>query len=65
MELSKQCALLWQDSTIYNCKGGMSSRNRQVCGGSTYAFVYPTDRNQNIYICDFTFDYPDYSGTLE
>ena len=34
---------------------------RRHCGGSTFAYVYPSDPTQEIYICDFTFNYPDYS----
>merc|ERR1712086_270545 len=38
---------------------------RRVCGGSTFAYVYPTDTQQNVYMCDFTFEYPDYSEKVQ
>jgi len=53
------------DSSGYVCEGGMTARQGNVCGGSTYAFVYPSDTTQKIYICDFTFNYPDYSEKVQ
>ena len=38
-----------QGNTIYRCESGTSSM-RQNCGGSTFAYVYPTDTQQNIYV---------------
>jgi len=53
-----------EGSTIYRCESGNSAM-AQVCGGSTFAYVYPTDTSQNIYMCDFTFTYPDYSEKVQ
>jgi hypothetical protein len=52
------------DSTTYKCEMGNADM-RRVCGGSTFAYVYPTDRTQQIYMCDFTFNYPDYSEKVQ
>ena len=35
--------------TIYRCESGNSDM-RRVCGGSTFAYVYPSDSAQNIYV---------------
>jgi peptidyl-Lys metalloendopeptidase len=53
-----------EGNTIYKCESGNSDM-RRVCGGSTFAYVYPTDTQQNIYMCDFTFEYPDYSEKVQ
>jgi len=53
-----------QANTIYRCESGNSDMSR-VCGGSTFAYVYPTDSAQNVYMCDFTFNYPDYSEKVQ
>merc|ERR1712166_29862 len=52
-------------NTIYRCQSGNSNMARLACKGYTYAYVYPTDRGQNVYICDFTFNYPDYSEKVQ
>ena len=41
-------------NTIYNCPAD----SRDACNGNTYAYVYPRDASQTIYMCQFTFDYP-------
>jgi len=53
------------DSTTFMCQGGTPSMRSTCGGGSTFAYVYPTDRTQQIYICDFTFNYPDYSEKVQ
>jgi len=53
-----------EGNTIYRCESGNSAMS-QVCGGSTFAYVYPTDTSQNVYMCDFTFNYPDYSEKVQ
>ena len=42
------------DNTIYNCPAD----SIDGCNGNTYAYVYPSDATQTIYMCQFTFDYP-------
>lgn len=46
------------DRSIYACDNRAIQRN---CGGSTFAFVYPSDTSHKIHMCQFTFDYPDYA----
>jgi hypothetical protein len=50
------------DKTTYVCQG---SEGRSCAKGTVYAYVYPTDTTQQIYICDFTFNYPDYSEKVQ
>ena len=40
------------DNAIYACDNNAIRRN---CGGSTFAFVYPSDMSHKIHMCDFTF----------
>jgi len=50
-----------KEDTTYVCQG-----NAGPCAsGNTFAYVYPTDRTQQIYICDFTVNYPDYSEKVQ
>merc|ERR1711865_935665 len=49
------------DNTQYKCQGASGP----CSSGRTYAYVYPTDTTQKVYICDFTFNYPDYSEKVQ
>jgi len=50
-----------KEETTYVCQG----RAGPCASGNTFAYVYPTDRTQQIYICDFTVNYPDYSEKVQ
>ena len=41
-------------NSIYNCPADSAD----FCDGNTYAYVYPSDSTQTIYMCQFTFNYP-------
>ena len=49
------------DNSIYSCPAD----NADGCDGNTYAYVYPSDTTQKIYICLFTFDHPDYAEKVQ
>jgi len=51
------------DDSIYNCEADSSSS--PVCNGNVYAYVYPTDSSQRIYMCEFTFNYHDYAEKVQ
>ena len=42
-------------NSIYKCEADSSSSS---CDGNVYAYVYPSDMSQYIYMCEFTFNYP-------
>ena len=48
-------------NSIYACPAD----DPDGCDGNTYAYVYPTDTTQTIYICLFTFNFPDYSEKVQ
>lgn len=49
------------ENTIYVCQGSEGP----CSGGNVFAYVYPTDSSQRVHICDFTFNYPDYSERVQ
>jgi len=60
------------DDSIYECEPDQSpsppspdtstdGRMADICGGSVFAYVYPTDSTQRVYMCDFTFNFHEYS----
>jgi len=51
------------DNSIYNCEA--DSDSSPVCNGNVFAYVYPTDSTQRIYMCEFTFNYPDYAEKVQ
>lgn len=53
--------------TTYWCQSAKTKEKmQQSCkGGSTYAYVYPVDTTQQVYICDFTFKEPDYAEKVQ
>lgn len=51
------------DNSIYECEADSSSS--PVCNGNVFAYVYPTDSTQRIYMCEFTFNYPDYAEKVQ
>lgn len=50
------------DNTVYACDTSSTRRN---CGSSTFAYVYPSDSSQKVYMCPFTFEYPDYGEKVQ
>lgn len=47
--------------SVYKCAEDSPSH----CKGDVYAYVYPSDETQTIYMCQFTFDYPDYAEKVQ
>jgi len=45
-------------SSLYSCRPN-------DCESDTFAYVYPTDQAQKVYLCDLTFDYPEYSEKVQ
>ena len=48
-------------SSTYNCPDD----DPDLCDGRTFAYVYPSDSTQTIYVCEFTFNYPDYAEKVQ
>ena len=42
-------------NSIYKCEADDPTTS---CNGGVYAYVYPSDMSQYIYMCEFTFNYP-------
>jgi len=52
--------------SIYKCVPDCTSGSSGcVCSGGTYAYVYPTDTTQTIYLCNLAIDYPDYAERVQ
>lgn len=48
-------------SSTYTCPDD----DPDLCDGRTFAYVYPSDSTQTIYVCEFTFNYPDYAEKVQ
>ena len=45
-------------NTIYTC-------NNADCGDNTFAYVYPSDTAQTIFMCPLVLSYPDYAESVQ
>merc|ERR1711865_227367 len=51
------------DQSKYTCEPDVVGSDG--CNGNVFAYVYPNDATQTIYMCEFTFSYPDYAEKVQ